>query len=307
MNLILRNLVDNAEKRKENNSAPPFLGNIRAEKQDRPLPDDLEERQDIPYGEPDAALRADVVYPKSRGAEPLPVAVFVHGGALVTGDRKSDRVFCQELARRGFVVYSVEYRLIGRADMFGMVSDLGRALALVKATAEGFGGDVRAVSLCGESAGAFLALYAAAAAGSEALRGMLGCEKHGLAVSRLILLSGMIYTTGWDAVSLVYKKELYREKSGDRLFLERMAPDNPEVLSALPPVFLVSSGADFLRKHTLRYAAALERNRHEHRLLYYPEGKELTHAFPALLPSLPESGAVLDALRDWIEAPRGEA
>lgn len=300
MNLILRNLVDNADKRKENNSSPPFLGNIRAENQDRPLPDDLEERQDIPCGGPDAALMADVVYPKDRGAEPLPVLVFVHGGALVTGDRKSDRVFCQELARRGFVVYSVEYRLIDRADVFGMVSDLSRALAMVKDTRKRFGGDPERTAVCAESAGAFLSLYTVAAGASEALRGMLGCENHALSVSHLILLSGMIYTTGRNPVALVYKKELYREKSKDRAFLSRMAPDSPEMLSLLPPVFLVSSKADFLRRHTLNYAAALKRNRHAHKLLYYPEGKELTHAFPALLPSLPESGEVMDAIRDWI-------
>ena len=114
MNLILRNLVDNADKRKENNSSPPFLGKIHAEKQDRPLPGDLEEEQDIPYGGSDAALMADVVYPRGRGTEALPVMAFVHGGALVTGDRKSDRVFCQELARRGNPKRSANCSAAGR-------------------------------------------------------------------------------------------------------------------------------------------------------------------------------------------------
>ena len=74
------------------------MRNMRLEKQDRPLPDDLVEQQDIPYGDPDAGMFADVVYPKVRESQDLPVVVFVHGGALVTGDRKSNRVFCQEFA-----------------------------------------------------------------------------------------------------------------------------------------------------------------------------------------------------------------
>ena len=302
MNLILKNLLENAKKREENNSAPPLMRNIRAEDQDRPLPGDLAGQQDIPYGDPGSGLFADVVYPQNRETKTLPVVVFVHGGALVTGDRKSNRVFCQEFARRGFAVYSVEYRLIDRADAFGMVSDLCAALAMVKATAERFGGDPGRVALCGESAGAFLVLYAAAAGGSEAFRRLLGCGEYGLAISRLILLSGMIYTAANDPVGLVYRKTLYRGKSRDREFMGRIAPDNPELMAVLPPIFLVSSNADFLRGNTLNYAKALERNRHEYKLVYDLENTELTHAFPSLLPSLPESGEVLDAIRDWLYA-----
>lgn len=305
MNLILQKMLDGAKEKTGNDSAPPFFRSIRAEDQSRPLPGDLEEKEDIPYGDSeDGLLHADVVYPKNRAAETLPVLVFVHGGALVTGDRKSNRVFCQEAARRGFLVYSVEYRLIDRADAYGMVSDLSLALKMVKDTLECFGGDPSRISLCGESAGAFLALYAAAAGKSEALRRALGCRQHGLAISRLILLSGMIYTTGHGLVGSVYKKTLYREKSGNRSFLKGIAPDNPKILALLPPVFLVSSKADFLRSHTLRFAAALKMNHHARKLLYYPDGKELTHAFPSLLPSLPESGHVIDAIANWINTSR---
>ena len=62
----------------------------------------------------------------------------------------------------------------------------------------------------------------------------------------------------------------------------------------------MSSRADFLRGNTLNYAKALEQNHHEHRLLYYLENKALTHAFPSLLPSLPESRDVIDAIKDWV-------
>lgn len=300
MNLILKNLLDNAEKRKENYSSPLFMPNIQAEKQDRPLPGDLEEQQDIPCGDPAKGLFADVVYPRNREPEALPVMVFVHGGALVTGDRKTNRIFCQELARRGFVVYSVEYRLIDRANVYGMVSDVCAALSMVKATAMRFGGDTGRISLCGESAGAFLAIYAAAAGKSETLCREFGCQAHGLELSRLILISGMIYTTGNNPIGLIYKKTLYTEKSRDRSLMAHLAPDNPQIISLLPSILLVSSKADFLRGNTLNYAKALKHFRHEHKLIYYSDNKALTHAFPSLLPSLPESGDVIDAIRDWV-------
>lgn len=300
MNLILQKLLNNAKKGEETNSSPPFLNTIQAEKQDRPLPDGLSEQQDIPYGDPDAALFADVTYPKKREGKAFPVVVFVHGGALVTGDRKADRVFCQEFALRGFVVYSVEYRLIDRADAFGMTADLCSALTLVKDSADRFGGDPGRVSLCAESAGAFLSLYVTAIEESETLQQMFGCEKHGLSISHLILISGMIYTTGHDAISLLYKKDLYGKQSSNRVFMKFIDPDNPGILSLLPPIFLVTSKEDFLHRQTLHFAGTLEQNGHDHKLLYYPEGQALTHAFPALMPSLPESREVLDRIRDWM-------
>ena len=300
-------MLYNAEKKKTNDSAPPIRGAIRAEAQDRPLPGHLAECKDMQYAcKNGVELRANVVYPKDRGRRKLPVVVYVHGGALVIGDRNSDRVFCQELASRGFVVYSLEYRLIGQTDAFGMVGDICDGLKLVKDTLGEFGGDAGKTVLLGESAGAFMSIYAAAAGRSAKLRHMLGCGEYGLAISRLVMFSGMIYTTADDLIGLVYRNELYREKSGDRKFMARIAPDNPSFMSLLPPVFLVSSKADFLRDQTLDYANALERNHHEHRLLYFPEGKELTHAFPALLPSLPESEVVLDELRDWLSEPSTE-
>lgn len=301
MNLILQKLLDNAKNKTDNTSSPPFLMDIRAESQNRPLPNDLQEQQDIPYGNPDTAfLSGDVVYPKNNAATKLPVFIFVHGGALVIGDRKSNRVFCQEIARRGFVVYSVEYRLIDHADAFGMLSDLSFAFKMVKDTLPRFGGDPDRVSLCGESAGAFLSLYAAAATRSKGLRRMLGCEQPGLNISHLILLSGMIYTTGFDSISLVYKKTLYGDRCKNRTFLKRLSPNNPNLLALLPPVYLVSSKADFLRGHTLHFSAALKNSSHPHKLMYYSQGKELTHAFPSLLPSLPESTEVIDAIMDWL-------
>ena len=81
--------------------------------------------------------------------------------------------------------------------------------------------------------------------------------------------------------------------------MERMNPEHPEIVSALPPVLMTGSGADFLKRYTLRYAKALRSQGHACRLLYYPKGKHLTHAFPALRPELPESGEILEQIVAW--------
>jgi acetyl esterase/lipase len=79
-----------------------------------------------------------------------------------------------------------------------------------------------------------------------------------------------------------------------------MNPEFPEIADSLPPVFLVGSDADFLKSYTKRFAAALRGAGHPCTLVYYEDNKELTHAFPALKPDLPESRNVLDQLVEWI-------
>lgn len=300
MNIILKALLANAKKAKGGNSAPPVpFMKIKAEKQDRPLPGELLEENDIPYADPAKGLFADVVFPKKKETKTLPIVIFVHGGALVTGDRKADRVFCQELALKGFVVYSVEYRLIDRADAYGMVSDIFDAFEMVRNTAGRFRGDPDRVSLCGESAGAFICIYAAAGE-SKTLRKIFGIKKEPLHISHLILFSGMIYTMGIDLIGTVYRRALFGKKNLGLGSMKKLSPDNPKLLRYLPPVYLVSSDADFMSGNTLDFAKALRRWHHDYKLMYYPIGEELTHAFPALLPSLPESTEVIDAVSEWI-------
>jgi len=83
--------------------------------------------------------------------------------------------------------------------------------------------------------------------------------------------------------------------------MELMDPEHAAVVSALPPMLLTSSGADFLKSYTLRYAKALQAQGHPCELLYYPSGKALTHAFPSLRPELPESQDALECILDWMQ------
>ena len=295
MNLILRYLHANAAKH-----VPPIL---RAEMGGE-MPADVEEFADIPYdGAGGAPLAADVYRPAHTAPSGLlPVAVMVHGGGLFAGSRKVNRVFCERLAQKGFLTFSLEYRLLDTTDGRGAVSDVCAGFDFVRNALERYGGDPRRVCVTGESAGGFLSLYATALACSETLSQTLGCPRPALRPAALALFSGMLYTTGNGVIGMVYQKDLYGERRRDAAFMERMDPEHPEILDSLPPLLLTSSRGDFLRGHTLRYAEALERAHHPRELLYYPEGKELVHAFPSLDPSRPESGEVLEKLIAWFRA-----
>ncbi|RZS86474.1 alpha/beta hydrolase [Pigmentiphaga kullae] len=93
--------------------------------------------------------------PESNG--PLPVVVFMHGGAYVRGDKDiAPRVYANVptwFARQGYLGVNLEYRLAPGAPYPGGADDLGRALAWLRANVGAYGGDPGRMFAIGHSAG----------------------------------------------------------------------------------------------------------------------------------------------------------
>ncbi len=116
----------------------------------------------------EGCLELDVYTPDLEPAEPLPVMVFIHGGAFVFGSSNDPIWDAARLASQGAVVVSVSYRLgiagflahpaldaeaDGSSGMYGIL-DQQAALRWVRDNAAAFGGDPERVTIFGESAGA---------------------------------------------------------------------------------------------------------------------------------------------------------
>ena len=294
LNLILRWLGSNGK--------DMMAKVISTQATSHPLPDDLVFHGDLTYKGPDgASLAADVYRPKDASADPLPIAVFVHGGGLFVGSRKANRDYVELLAQRGYMVFVPEYRLISEADGIGEISDVCAAFSYLKDHASELGGDLDRILLIGESAGGFLSLYAAALMNSRLLRESFGVEAPQLPVRGLACFGGMLYTANIDILGLVYRRSMYGERLRDEGFMQLMNPEDPRIESNLPPTLQVTSGKDFLKSYTLRFNRALALAGHDHRLMFFEKGKELTHAFPSLQPGLTQSEMVLDALDAWFK------
>ncbi len=91
-----------------------------------------------------------------------PTLVYLHGGGWVIGQKRYQGLpIMQHLAARGWVCFSVDYRLSPRATFPDHLIDVKRAIAWVKAHAEEYGADPDFVVIAGNSAGAHLAALAA--------------------------------------------------------------------------------------------------------------------------------------------------
>jgi acetyl esterase/lipase len=106
-------------------------------------------------------LVGDFYLPKGRAKAPVLVAV--HGGGWQVGDRQFYRYWGLFLARAGYAVFSIDYRL-GKAGMYpAAVYDTKAAIQFVRAKAADYNFDPDRIGVIGDSAGAHLAALVALA------------------------------------------------------------------------------------------------------------------------------------------------
>src|SRR5262249_40417067 len=121
-------------------------------------------RNDIVFAEHDGVkLLADFYSPK--GLDGAPVLVAVHGGGWQIGDRKFYRNWGTYLAKNGYAVFAIEYRLMkpGVKTWPGAVYDTKAAVQYVRAQAADLGIDPQRIGLVGDSAGSHLSALVALA------------------------------------------------------------------------------------------------------------------------------------------------
>ena len=104
------------------------------------------------------AIQADV-YRLPDSIRP-PVVLWIHGGALILGDRGMiPAQHVERLLREGFAVVSIDYRLAPETKLPGIVADIEDAYQWVRQDgSEQFGLDGDRIAVVGRSAGGYLAL-----------------------------------------------------------------------------------------------------------------------------------------------------
>jgi acetyl esterase/lipase len=122
--------------------------------------------------------------------------VFVHGGAWTIGSKEQQcRPMLFELAARGWVVVSCNYRLSPTATWPDHIVDVKRVLAWTRVNVAEYGGDAaRFLGISGNSAGGHLAALAALTPGEVAWQP--GFEDADTAVDACVSIYGVLDMTG---------------------------------------------------------------------------------------------------------------
>ncbi len=121
--------------------------------------------RDIPFWtipDTERELLCDIWRPADGNVSGL-AFVYIHGGAWFIMDKdyaKTTRPFFNHLVAQGHTVMDVAYRLCPEVDIYGMVGDVKRAIAWMKANADSYGVNPEKIVLVGASAGGHLAQLA---------------------------------------------------------------------------------------------------------------------------------------------------
>jgi acetyl esterase/lipase len=129
-------------------------------------------QRDLVYGtEQPERQNLDLYVPKNA-TQPLPLVVWIHGGAWMMGDKRPTPAV--RLLENGFAVASIHYRFSTTAPFPAQIYDCKAAVRWLRANADQYGIDPNHIGVWGASAGGHLAALLGTTNGSAYLEGSVG-------------------------------------------------------------------------------------------------------------------------------------
>jgi acetyl esterase len=196
-------------------------------------------------------LLAQIYRPAGKG--PFPAVVEVHGGAWTGGDRFNNDLIARKLAADGILVMAIEFRMPPDFTYPASIADINYAVRWLKAHAEAYGVDTKAIGGLGTSSGGHQLLLAALCPRDS--------KYHSLTLPDRKTISGELRfaALGWPISDPLARYRMANERGNTRLVqshdayfgsLETMTAANPQLIvergefSHLPPLLVLQGTAD---------------------------------------------------------------
>lgn len=258
----------------------------------------VEITRNVPYTH--SGLKAhllDVYRPQHRHGK-LPVVLFIHGGGFRILSKETHWLMALNLARAGYVVFNINYRLAPKYPFPAAVEDAAAAYCWVAEHAAEYDGDIQKLVVTGESAGANLSCAVTLAATYKRTEYFSkNIWDTGIVPQAVMPFCGILEVENWqryighpncplllqdrlETVSneytrgIEYRGDTLRELANPLLVLEQRPPDR-----ALPPFFAPVGGADFLEEDCRRLKSALKAHDVFCDAPVYPGEPHAFHAF----------------------------
>ncbi|HMR91068.1 MAG TPA: alpha/beta hydrolase [Chitinophagaceae bacterium] len=120
-------------------------------------------RENIVYSRTgERSLLADIFQPSAKTQQQRTVIIMIHGGGWRSGSRRQHHALAQQLALRGYICITPEYRLSTEALFPAALHDIKNLVKWVRNHAAEYGVDTSRIVLAGFSAGGQLAALAGA-------------------------------------------------------------------------------------------------------------------------------------------------
>jgi acetyl esterase/lipase len=138
-----------------------------------PLPEGVKAERNIPYVDAGHANQVlDLYLPKQPSDKPLPLVIWIHGGAWLGGSHANPAGMF--LLDEGYALASIEYRFSQHAIWPAQAHDCKAAIRFLRANAEKYNLDPDRFAVGGESAGGHLAAFIGTSGDVAEIEGDLG-------------------------------------------------------------------------------------------------------------------------------------
>lgn len=211
-------------------------------------PENVVKVKDIPYiddGNP--YHKFDVFYPEGKIAkEGLPVIIDIHGGGWMYATKDLNEYYCMELAKKGYCVFSISYRLVPDVTVNEQIKDCTEALAFIRANMKDYPANKKTVMLTGDSAGGQLALYSTILNNNPDAREIFGTVDTKLNIKCLLLTSPVTYAKSGGWFSIYTKKMWGKDYETKSTYNYMDLNEIMELANDMPPTYFITSSGDTL-------------------------------------------------------------
>ena len=242
----------------------------------------------------------DIYYGKSSG-NLLPTVVNVHGGGLVYGSKELSKQTCIYLAKFGFNVVNINYRLLPDVSLRDQIKDVLDASTYIYDNAHMLNINPDKIFFTSDSAGSFLTLAAYAIMKDKNFKEIFDIPSKKIDFAGLGFISPMTGLVKSGSLALI-NEAARKDLSNEQIFF------TPNILralknSSLPPTIIISSEEDFIRSQTLTLKNFLDERNTKNKLLDFKKisAYPLGHSFAISHPDLRESKQVIKEISDFFK------
>ena len=257
---------------------------------------------DIPYMDDGNPLHTLSVFRDEKAVGPQPVIVEVHGGSWVYGDSQLNRHTNRWLAKRGYTVFALGYRICPEVNYAGGLEDIFQAFQWVYEHGAEYGGDMNNVFLCGDSSGGHLSSLAVECMADPDKAAAFGGLKTDLKFNAVNFTCGAHYLG--DMCDIPFARLYFGKiigKGWKRSKYYKLANFDLKPGLDVPPMLFSSCYKDFLQKYVLQAYEKVKADGYTCKLTFRPEKteNELEHVYNVHWPDWPESEETNGIMLDW--------
>jgi acetyl esterase/lipase len=221
-----------------------------------PIPAGVKAEKDLLFAKVgDKELRLDLFLP-ARSDAPVPVVVWIFGGAFRENNRLGQEGGAAWLASHGYAVAAIEHRISSEALFPAQIQDCKAAVRWLRAHAAEYRLDPSRIGAWGESSGGHLASMLGVSAGVKEFEGDAGNASESSKVQAVVDFFGPTDFLQMDKAALPGGMKHDPADSPESLVIGGLIQENPEkvrranpityVTKDCPPFLIVHGDSDLL-------------------------------------------------------------